>query len=41
VIAMLESGMQDSVQEVMTKSLRKIASQPESPTDQMDDTILV
>ncbi|XP_060559163.1 stalled ribosome sensor GCN1-like [Ruditapes philippinarum] len=41
VIAMLDSGMQDSVQEVMTKSLRKIASQPESPTDQMDDTILV
>lgn len=37
---MLDSGMQDSIQEVMTKSLKKIISQPEFPVDQMDDTIL-
>ncbi|KAI0222671.1 eIF-2-alpha kinase activator GCN1 [Lamellibrachia satsuma] len=37
----LESGMKDALNEVMTKTLRKMASLPELRPDDIDDTVLV
>ncbi|KAK2193463.1 hypothetical protein NP493_12g03034 [Ridgeia piscesae] len=37
----LESGMKDVLNEVLSKTLRKMASLPESSPDDIDDTILV
>ncbi|KAH9524200.1 translational activator of GCN4 [Bulinus truncatus] len=36
----LDVGMQDSLKEVVSRSLRKLATQPESPVDEIDDTLL-
>ncbi|KAL4223498.1 eIF-2-alpha kinase activator GCN1 [Mactra antiquata] len=41
VLSLLDSGMQDSMQEVMSKSLKKLINQPEPSPDQIDDTILI
>ena len=41
VQSVLDSGMQDSLQELYTKVLKKSANQPEPPADQVDDTILI
>ena len=40
IISSLDSGMQDSLKEVVSRSLKKLAAQPESPVEEIDDTIL-
>ncbi|CAL1534334.1 unnamed protein product [Lymnaea stagnalis] len=40
MLSSLDLGMQDSLKEVVSRSLRKIASQPESPVEEIDDTLL-
>ena len=37
----LESGMKDVLNEVLSKTLRKMASLPEPSPDDIDDTILM
>jgi hypothetical protein len=39
-LSSLDVGMQDSLKEVVSRSLRKMAAQPESPLEEIDDTIL-
>ncbi|KAL3857310.1 hypothetical protein ACJMK2_011991 [Sinanodonta woodiana] len=41
VIPFLDSGMQDVLKEVVSKSLKKLCNQPELPMEQIDETILV
>ena len=38
---LVDPGMQAPLQELISKSLRKLCSQPEPPKDQIDDTILI
>ncbi|XP_055861350.1 eIF-2-alpha kinase activator GCN1-like [Biomphalaria glabrata] len=40
ILVGLDLGMQDSLKEVVSRSLRKLATQPESPVDEIDDTLL-
>ena len=38
---LVDTGMQGPLQELISKTLRKLCSQPEPPKDQIDDTILI
>ena len=38
---LVDTGMQGPLQELISKSLKKLCSQPEPPKDQIDDTILI
>ncbi|KAK3760896.1 hypothetical protein RRG08_042111 [Elysia crispata] len=40
ILSSLDSGMQDSLKEVVSRSVKKLAAQPESPVEEIDDTIL-
>ncbi|GFR94652.1 translational activator GCN1-like [Elysia marginata] len=40
ILSSLDSGMQDSLKEVVSRSVKKLATQPESPVEEIDDTIL-
>ncbi|XP_059138605.1 stalled ribosome sensor GCN1-like isoform X2 [Physella acuta] len=40
ILSTLDLGMQDSLKEVVSRSLKKMAGQPESPVDEIDDTLL-
>ncbi|XP_005111057.1 eIF-2-alpha kinase activator GCN1 [Aplysia californica] len=40
VLLSLDAGMQESLKEVVSRSLRKMASQPESLVEEIDDTML-
>ena len=40
ILALLDPGMQDSLKEVYTKSLKKLAAQNDPGIDDIDDTVL-
>lgn len=41
VLTSLEPGLQDSLTDVVTKSLRKVANQNTSYIEDIDDTVLI
>ena len=40
MLVSLDAGMQESLKEVVSKSLRKLVTQPESLVEDIDDTVL-
>jgi len=40
ILLTLDSGMQESLKEVVSRSLKKLITQPESPMEEIDDTVL-
>ena len=41
ILPQLDSGMQDVVTDVYSRSLKKMAAQPEPPAERIDDTLLI